>query len=70
MEVSSDVIRQVVSSYVIREQPKLLDWISDKVDWNYLTCNPNDIYILEYQLICAIYHIIKMLLVYKPINMK
>jgi hypothetical protein len=59
MEVSSDVIRQVVSSYVIREQPKLLDWISDKVDWNYLTYNPNDIYILEYQLICAIYHIIK-----------
>lgn len=71
MDISSNVLKQVVSLYVIREQPKLLDWISDKIDWNHLTFNPEDIYILEYQLIIAIYYIIQMLFMHwKPINTK
>ena len=67
----SDVIKMGVSSYVVREQSKLLDWISEKIDWSQLSTNPNDIYVLEYQLICAIYHIIQMLFIsWKPIEKK
>jgi len=47
MNIPYDVIR-LIASYLVEPKMKLLDWIPlDKIDWSYLSSNPNAIHLLE-----------------------
>ena len=42
-----DVIR-LIASYLVKPKMKLLDWIPlDKIDWKYISTNPNAIHLLQ-----------------------
>ena len=47
MNIPLDVIK-LIASYLVEPKMKLLDWIPlDKIDWYYLSFNPNAIHLLE-----------------------
>ena len=47
MNIPLEVIR-LIASYLVKPKMKLLDWIPlDKIDWSWLSTNPNAIHLLE-----------------------
>ena len=47
MEIPFDVLK-LVATYLVKPKMKLLEWIdTDKLDWEYLSSNPNAMHLLE-----------------------
>ena len=47
MNIPLDVLN-IIASYLVKPKMKLLDWISlDKINWSWLSKNPNAIHLLE-----------------------
>ena len=47
MNIPLDVLK-IVASYLVKPKMKLLDWVLlDKINWCYLSKNPNAIHLLE-----------------------